>query len=211
MMRAVWNGAVLAEAPQTVHLEGNHYFPATSLARQYFTESTGKSLCLWKGMARYYTITVDGRINRNAAWYYPHPSPLARRIKNHVAFWNGVQVEGEPAASVDSLPMWRIGVTGGAVGILCCAGPTVLALLGIVSAATAYSWANTLYDNYTWWFRLGGLTVLAVLVWAALRKRNQCNLAGMRRWRWRLMGTLVIAVGTYIGLYLLTTWLGTFA
>ena len=32
-------------------------------------------------------------MNKNAAWYYPHPSPLARKIRNHVAFWNGVQVD----------------------------------------------------------------------------------------------------------------------
>ncbi|MFG2550040.1 DUF427 domain-containing protein [Streptomyces sp. NPDC048581] len=96
MMRAVWRGAVLAQAERTVVVEGNHYFPPESLDRAYFTESRTRSLCFWKGLARYYTITVDGQVNRNAAWYYPHPSPLARRIKNHVAFWNGVTV-GEVA------------------------------------------------------------------------------------------------------------------
>jgi len=93
MMRAVWNGAVLAEAPRTVVLEGNHYFPAESMNSEYFTKSRFKSVCPWKGLASYYTVVVDGQTNRNAAWYYPHPSPLARKIKNHVAFWNGVQIE----------------------------------------------------------------------------------------------------------------------
>ncbi|MFF4347485.1 DUF427 domain-containing protein [Streptomyces sp. NPDC001530] len=93
MMRAVWRGAVLAQAERTVVVEGNHYFPPESLDRTYFTESRARSLCFWKGLARYYTITVDDQVNANAAWYYPHPSPLARRIKNHVAFWNGVAVE----------------------------------------------------------------------------------------------------------------------
>jgi uncharacterized protein (DUF427 family) len=96
MLRAVWNGTVIAETPRTVIVEGNHYFPAEALHRQYFTESRTRSLCFWKGLARYYTVTVDERTNPNAAWYYPHPSPLARRIKNHVAFWQGVRVEGEP-------------------------------------------------------------------------------------------------------------------
>ncbi|MCX4581528.1 DUF427 domain-containing protein [Streptomyces sp. NBC_01481] len=96
MLRAVWNGTAIAEAPRTVVVDGNHYFPPEALNRQYFTESRSRSLCFWKGLARYYTITVDGRSNPNAAWYYPHPSPLARRIKNHVAFWQGVRVEGEP-------------------------------------------------------------------------------------------------------------------
>jgi uncharacterized protein (DUF427 family) len=96
MMRAVWQGAVLAEAPRTVRVEGNHYFPPESVHREYLTDSPSKSLCPWKGLARYYNVAVDGEVNPNAAWYYPRPSPLARRIKNHVAFWNGVTVEGEP-------------------------------------------------------------------------------------------------------------------
>ncbi|MGW0825397.1 DUF427 domain-containing protein [Streptomyces sp. NPDC002845] len=94
MMRATWNGAVIAETPRTKRVEENHYFPPESLKREYFTESRTRSLCPWKGIARYYTVTVDGRTNPDAAWYYPHPSPFARRIKNHVAFWNGVTVEG---------------------------------------------------------------------------------------------------------------------
>jgi uncharacterized protein (DUF427 family) len=96
MLSAVWNGAVIAEAPRTVIVEGNHYFPPEALHRQYFTESRTRSLCFWKGLARYYTVTVGGRTNRDAAWYYPHPSPLARRIKNRVAFGPGVRIEGDP-------------------------------------------------------------------------------------------------------------------
>jgi uncharacterized protein (DUF427 family) len=96
VLRAVWNGVVLAETPRTVRVEGNHYFPPESLRREYFTESTTKSLCPWKGLAHYYTLSVHGEVNPDAAWSYPHPSPLARRIENHVAFWNGVRVEGSP-------------------------------------------------------------------------------------------------------------------
>lgn len=111
----------------------------------------------------------------------------------------------------DRLPMWRIGLTGGLVGILCCVGPTVLALVGIVSAGTAFAWATNLYDNHAGWFRLGGLAVLALLVWISLRRRNQCSVAGLRRWRRRLLAILAIAAATYGALYGLTTWLGTFA
>ncbi len=118
---------------------------------------------------------------------------------------------GDPAPVRDQLPMWRIGITGGLVGILCCVGPTVLAVLGVITAGTAFVWATDLYDNYAWWFRLGGLAVLALLVWWSLRRRNQCSIAGVRRWRWRLAGVLTITVVTYAALYGLTTWLGTFA
>lgn len=107
--------------------------------------------------------------------------------------------------------MWRIGIAAGTVGILCCVGPTVLAMIGIIGAATAFAWANNLYDNYAWWFRLGGAAVFATLVWWQLRRRNQCSIAGARRARRRLLGALAIAVGTYAGLYALTTWLGGFA
>ncbi|MBS2963556.1 DUF427 domain-containing protein [Actinocrinis puniceicyclus] len=95
-MRAIWNGRVLAETERTKTVEGNHYFPPESVNLDYFTKSRTRTLCPWKGLANYYTVTVDGNVNPDAAWYYPHPSPLARRIKNHVAFWNGVTIEGEP-------------------------------------------------------------------------------------------------------------------
>ncbi|MCV6986929.1 hypothetical protein H7H78_16365 [Mycobacterium shinjukuense] len=114
-------------------------------------------------------------------------------------------------AAANRLPIWRIGITGGVVGMLCCVGPTILALLGIVTAATAFAWANDLYDNYAWWFRAGGLAVLALLVWMVLRRRNQCSINAIRRLRWRLVTVLAIAVGTYGVLYAVTTWLGTFA
>lgn len=94
--RAVWNGVVVAEAPRTMVVEGNHYFPPDAVRREYLVESPSRSLCLWKGMARYYTLQVDGDVNPDAAWYYPRPTFLARRIKNHVAFWHGVRIEHEP-------------------------------------------------------------------------------------------------------------------
>jgi uncharacterized protein (DUF427 family) len=96
MLRAVWNGAVLAESGHTVKLEGNHYFPAESLHREHFTDSPTTSTCPWKGQARYYHVTVGGKINRDAAWHYPHPSPAAGAIAGHVAFWRGVRVERVP-------------------------------------------------------------------------------------------------------------------
>ncbi|MEV5449533.1 DUF427 domain-containing protein [Streptomyces sp. NPDC052535] len=96
MLCAVWNGKVIAETPRTVIVESNHYFPPESLNRQYVTPSRTRSLCFWKGVARYCSLEVDGLKNPDAAWYYLRPSPLARKIKGHVAFWRGVRVEGTP-------------------------------------------------------------------------------------------------------------------
>ena len=92
MFRAVWNGAVLAESGHTVKVEGNHYFPPEALRREYFSDSRTTTVCPWKGTASYYDVTVDGQVNRDAAWYYPQPSPAAAQIRDHVAFWNGVKV-----------------------------------------------------------------------------------------------------------------------
>lgn len=107
--------------------------------------------------------------------------------------------------------VWGIGVASGAVGMLCCLGPTALALVGVVGAGTAFAWATELYNGYAWLFRLGGLAMLAGLVWWSLRRRRACSLAGMRRWRPRLLAAVGVAIATYAALYGLTTWLGTFA
>lgn len=92
MKRAEWNGAVLAESDDIVTVEGNAYFPAASLRREYFVDSPTHTVCHWKGTASYYTIRVGGRENPDAAWYYPEPTEAARAIKDRVAFWKGVVV-----------------------------------------------------------------------------------------------------------------------
>lgn len=91
-VQAVWNGRVLAESDETIVLEGNHYFPPESVNREFLRESSHHSVCPWKGLAAYYDIEVDGERNRAAAWFYPRPSPPARKIKDRVAFWHGVRV-----------------------------------------------------------------------------------------------------------------------
>lgn len=91
-MKAVWNGVVLAESEDTVVVEGNHYFPAESLDRRYVVESDKHTTCPWKGKASYYTVVVDGKKNKDAAWYYPQASPAAREIEGRIAFWKGVEV-----------------------------------------------------------------------------------------------------------------------
>lgn len=93
MAKAIWHGVVLAESAQTEIVEGNHYFPPNSINRNYFKASSHQTTCHWKGIANYYTIEVNGKINENAAWYYPAPNDAAGKIKDHVAFWRGVQIE----------------------------------------------------------------------------------------------------------------------
>jgi len=93
MVRAIWNETVIAESDQTVIVEGNHYFPPSSLSESALEDSTSTSRCPWKGHANYFNVVVDGDVNRNAAWVYRDPSPAAAEIKDYVAFWKGVRVE----------------------------------------------------------------------------------------------------------------------
>jgi uncharacterized protein (DUF427 family) len=89
MPKAIWNGAVIAESEDTVKVEGNHYFPLDSVKREYLVESDTHTVCPWKGVASYYTLEVNLERNADAAWHYPHPTPLARKIRGRVAFWHG--------------------------------------------------------------------------------------------------------------------------
>jgi len=92
-MRAIWKGAVLAQSPDTVVVEGNHYFPPDSLEMRFFEPSQHHTHCSWKGEASYYHLVVDGERNENAAWFYPSPFEAAAEIEGRVAFWRGVVVE----------------------------------------------------------------------------------------------------------------------
>lgn len=95
-MRAVFDGEVLAESNHTMWVDGNHYFPVEAVDQRYLSASDTKVLCYWKGVAQYRSITTDRRLLPDAAWSYPRPTPLARRIRNYVAF--GLSVVVEPVA-----------------------------------------------------------------------------------------------------------------
>lgn len=91
-MKAIWNDAVLAESDDTVVVENNHYFPASSLRREFFEPSAKHTTCGWKGVASYYDVVVGGQRNADAAWFYPEPLKGAEQVGERVAFWKGVTV-----------------------------------------------------------------------------------------------------------------------
>ena len=93
MARATWNGAVIAESDRYEVVEGNVYFPPDAVKREHLRESATHTVCGWKGTASYYDVVVDGKTNSDAAWYYPQPMDAAANIRDHVAFWKGVEVE----------------------------------------------------------------------------------------------------------------------
>ena len=91
--RATWNDTVLAESSDIVVVEGNRYFPLADVRAQLLRPSDRHTTCQWKGVASYYDVVVGDKVNRDAAWYYPSPSPAADRIKGRIAFWHGVKVD----------------------------------------------------------------------------------------------------------------------
>ena len=91
-MQAKWNGEILAESNETKIIEGNHYFPPDAIRKEFFHHSETHTHCPWKGVASYYTIKVNDKENKDAAWYYPKTSDLAKEIKGYIAFWKGVEV-----------------------------------------------------------------------------------------------------------------------
>ena len=91
-MKAVWNGKTVAESDDIVTVEGNAYFPASAVKAEYLAESATTSSCPWKGLASYRSLTVDGKTNADAVWYYKEPKSAAAEIKGRMAFWKGVQV-----------------------------------------------------------------------------------------------------------------------
>jgi uncharacterized protein (DUF427 family) len=92
MKQATWNGAVIAQSERCEVVERNQYFPAPDVKHEYLRESTTKTVCGWKGTAGYFDVIVDGKTNKDAAWYYPDPKAAAQNIKGHIAFWKGITV-----------------------------------------------------------------------------------------------------------------------
>ena len=95
MPRATWNNAVIAEASEDEIeiVEGNVYFPADKVRREFLQSSETHTVCGWKGTASYYSVAVNGEVNKDAAWYYPEPKNAAKNITGRIAFWKGVKVE----------------------------------------------------------------------------------------------------------------------
>ena len=91
-MKAKWKGVIIAESETVINIEGNSYFPTNSVKMDYLVASEMHTICHWKGTASYYDLVINGVINKDAAWYYPNSSGLAAKIKNYIAFWQGVEV-----------------------------------------------------------------------------------------------------------------------
>lgn len=84
---ATFNGKVIAETDTYEFVEGNVYFPPSSVDQTVFTPSEHHTYCPWKGQASYKNIVVDGKEAKDAAWYYPETiTDKASGLKDYYAF-----------------------------------------------------------------------------------------------------------------------------
>ena len=93
MPQAIWENTVIADSDECVVVEGNQYFPESSVRKEFLAPSSRTTICPWKGTANYYDLVVNGKRNEGAAWYYANPSTAAAQIRGRIAFWKGVEVK----------------------------------------------------------------------------------------------------------------------
>ncbi|RYZ25539.1 MAG: DUF427 domain-containing protein [Propionibacteriaceae bacterium] len=98
-MKAVVDGTVIAEAPQEdlIKIEGNWYFPPSSVVKDFLQNSPTPYTCPWKGPCQYYTVVVDGQSLPDRAWSYPElrdgaVQRVGKDFTDYVAFWKEVRV-----------------------------------------------------------------------------------------------------------------------
>jgi len=103
-VKAIWKDKVVAEADKKdlIYIEGNWYFPPTSVKKEFLRESETPYTCPWKGVCQYYDVGAGNDWSKDNAWNYPTPKPSAIEIvKNssgkdfsgYFAFWKDVSVE----------------------------------------------------------------------------------------------------------------------
>jgi uncharacterized protein (DUF427 family) len=98
-MKAVLGGTVIAEAPKEdlIAIEGNWYFPPSSVNAELLEKSPTPYTCPWKGECQYFNVKDGDATLQDRAWSYPQPYPTAfdrvgKDFSNYVAFWKEVQV-----------------------------------------------------------------------------------------------------------------------
>lgn len=74
-MKAILNGTVVAEAPleDLVKIDGNWYFPPSSVMTELLVESPTQYTCSWKGEAQHFNVHDGTSLRGDVAWSYPKP------------------------------------------------------------------------------------------------------------------------------------------
>ncbi|MBC7725436.1 MAG: DUF427 domain-containing protein [Burkholderiaceae bacterium] len=98
-MKATLNGTVIAEAPKDdlISIEGNWYFPPSSVKSELLEKSPTPYTCPWKGVCQYFSVKDGDTLLQDRAFSYPEPYPtsfdrVGKDYSNYVAFWKEVKV-----------------------------------------------------------------------------------------------------------------------
>jgi uncharacterized protein (DUF427 family) len=98
-MKAIWNGKIIAEAPKEdlIYIEGNWYFPAESVNKEFLRQSETVTTCSWRGECNNFDVGQDEAWSKDNAWTYLHPDEKAVHIakkdfSGYIAFWGDVRV-----------------------------------------------------------------------------------------------------------------------
>jgi uncharacterized protein (DUF427 family) len=103
-----------------------YYIPSTAFLDGVIQPAEGRSLCEWKGQARYFSLTAGGKTAARCAWAYPTPTPAFQPIANHLAlyvaamdacFVDGEQAKPQPGGFYGGwVNSWITGPIKGAAG-----------------------------------------------------------------------------------------------
>jgi uncharacterized protein (DUF427 family) len=69
------------------HHAPTYYFPPEDVAPGALRSAGGRSICEWKGAARYLDVMGGGRTAARAAWSYSTPTAAFAPIAGYVAFY----------------------------------------------------------------------------------------------------------------------------
>lgn len=110
-VQAVWQGVVIAASNKTVQVEGNYYFPKSSINFDFLKPSETVTHCPWKGDAAYHHVELDkDNMLEDAVWSYPSPTREALLLKDHFAFWKGIEIVKESVDEKNSRLAKKINV-----------------------------------------------------------------------------------------------------
>ena len=91
-IRIVLAGTTVADSTQASRVLETagapvYYLPPEDVRTDLLRPSSRTSVCEWKGLARYQSLDVAGRVIPDVAWTYPEPSPGYEAIAGHLAFY----------------------------------------------------------------------------------------------------------------------------
>jgi uncharacterized protein (DUF427 family) len=92
-MKAIVDGAVIADSDEVIECKGYQYFPAQSVRRDWLekTAKTAADHACPHGV-QFYDVIVGGKRHSRAAWSYEAPRPEMKAVGGRFGFWQDVEV-----------------------------------------------------------------------------------------------------------------------